>query len=142
MRPIWSFKNPDFPKALFGHQKPIFGLSFFICKVVPPCLTICISSSQNCILDPYFFSICNLAYFISTLASNLLGITQQFLLFLLWPLFGQFTIVSLSFVTFRVSRFYISHLTHKTVKLCLQNTLNMSKTTRVYFGVLQNFSLS
>ena len=52
------------------------------------------------------------------------------------PLFGQITILSLSFVTFRVSRFYISHLTHKTVKLCLQNTLNMSKTTRVYFGVL------
>ena len=53
------------------------------------------------------------------------------------PLFGQITILSLCFVTFRVSRFYILHLTHKTVKLCLQNTLNMSKTTRVYFGVLQ-----
>ena len=57
------------------------------------------------------------------------------------PLFGQITILSLSFVTFRVSRFYISHLTHKTVKLCLQNTLNMSKTTRVYFGVLQDLGL-
>ena len=45
--------------------------------------------------------------------------------------------MSLSLVTFRVSRFYISHLTHKTFKLHLQNTLNMSKTTRVHFGVLQ-----
>ena len=55
-------------------------------------------------------------------------------------LFGQFTILSLSFVTFRVSRFPVSHLTHETVKLGLQNTLNMSKTTRVYFGVLQQVS--
>ena len=53
-------------------------------------------------------------------------------------LFGQFTILSLSFVTFRVSRFPVSHLTHETVKLGLQNTLNMSKTTRVYFGVLHD----
>ena len=53
------------------------------------------------------------------------------------PLFGQITILSLSFVTFRVSHFPVSHLTHETVKLCLQNTLNMSKTSRVYFGVLQ-----
>ena len=53
------------------------------------------------------------------------------------PLFGQITILSLSFVTFRVSRFHVSYLTHETYKLRLQNTLNMSKTTRVYFGVLQ-----
>ena len=52
-------------------------------------------------------------------------------------LFGQFTIVSLSFVTFRVSRFHVSYLTHETFKLGLQNTLNMSKTARVYFRVLQ-----
>ena len=45
--------------------------------------------------------------------------------------------MSLSFVTFRVSRSRVSHLTHETVKLCLQNALNMSKTTKVYFGVLQ-----
>ena len=32
---------------------------------------------------------------------------------------------------------HVSHLNHETFKLCLQNTLNMSKTTRVYFGVLQ-----
>ena len=51
-------------------------------------------------------------------------------------LFGQFTILSLSFVNFRVSCFSVSHLTYETVKLDLQNTLNMSKTTRVYFGVL------
>ena len=53
------------------------------------------------------------------------------------PLFGQFTILSLSFVTFRVSRFHVSHLTYETFKLGLQNTLNMSKMTRVYFRVLQ-----
>ena len=47
-------------------------------------------------------------------------------------------ILSLSLVNFRVSRFRVSHLTHETVKLCLQNTLNMSKTTRVYFGVLHS----
>ena len=52
------------------------------------------------------------------------------------PLFGQITILSLILVNFRVSRFHVSHLTHKTFKLCLQNTLNMSKTARVYFGVL------
>ena len=45
--------------------------------------------------------------------------------------------MSLSFVNFRVSRFSVSHLTHETVKLCLQNTLNMSKMTRVYFRALQ-----
>ena len=52
-------------------------------------------------------------------------------------LFGQIIKLSLSFINFRVSRFPVSHLTYKTVKLGLQNTLNMSKTTRVYFGVLQ-----
>ena len=54
------------------------------------------------------------------------------------PLFGQITILSLSFVTFRVSHFHVSHLTHETFKLGLQNTLNMSKTTRVYFGALHS----
>ena len=53
------------------------------------------------------------------------------------PIFGQITILSLSFVTFRVSRFHVSHLTHETFKSDLQNTLNISKTVRVYFGVLQ-----
>ena len=53
------------------------------------------------------------------------------------PLFGQIIILSLNLVNFWVSSFRVSHLTHETVKLCLQNTLNTSKTTRVYFGVLQ-----
>ena len=53
------------------------------------------------------------------------------------PLFGQITILSLSFVTFRVSRSHVSYLNHETFKLRLQNTLNMLKTARVYFGVLQ-----
>ena len=54
-----------------------------------------------------------------------------------WPPFWTNYNLSLSLVTFRVSRFPVSHLTYETVKLGLQNTLNMSKTTRVYFGVLQ-----
>ena len=54
------------------------------------------------------------------------------------PLFGKITILSLYLVNFRVSRFHVSHLTHETFKLRLQNTLNMSKTIRVYFGVLQS----
>ena len=33
--------------------------------------------------------------------------------------------------------FHVSHLNHEKFKLCLQNTLNMSKTTRVYYGALQ-----
>ena len=45
-------------------------------------------------------------------------------------------ILSLSFVNLRVSRFHVSNLTHETFKLCLQNTLNISKTAKVYFGVL------
>ena len=36
----------------------------------------------------------------------------------------------------RFLNFHVSHLNHETFKLCLQNTLNMSKTTRVYFGIL------
>ena len=34
--------------------------------------------------------------------------------------------------------FHVLHLNHETFKLGLQNTLNMSKTTRVFFGVLQH----
>ena len=52
------------------------------------------------------------------------------------PLFRQITILSLSFVTFRVSRLHVSHLTYETFKIGLQNNLNISKTARVYFRVL------
>ena len=51
-------------------------------------------------------------------------------------LFGQFIILSLNLVNFRVPLFHVSHLTHETFKLHLQNTLNMSKNTMVHFGVL------
>ena len=61
---------------------------------------------------------------------------QSFQIMTFKSLFGPITKLSLSFVTFRVSRFHVSHLTHETFKLGLQNTLNMSKTARVYFGVL------
>ena len=33
--------------------------------------------------------------------------------------------------------FHVSHLNYEIFNLCLQNTLNMSKTTRVYFRALQ-----
>ena len=51
-------------------------------------------------------------------------------------LFGQFTILSLNLVITGSLVSMFSHLTHETFKLRLQNTLNMLKTTRVYFGVL------
>ena len=35
------------------------------------------------------------------------------------------------------SNFYVLHLNYEKFKLCLQNTLNMSKTIRVYLRVLQ-----
>ena len=54
------------------------------------------------------------------------------------PLFSKITILSLNLVNFRVSRFHVSHFTHETLKLRLQNTLNMSKTARVYFWVLHS----
>ena len=94
--------------------KPIFGLTLLISFQAPSLL---------------LFAKQFMSYY--TLASIL------FTLGLLSPFLDQFTILPLSFVTFRVSRFPVSHLTHETVKLGLQNTLNMSKTTRVYFGVLQ-----
>ena len=118
-RPIWSLKSHCLLGLVWPLKNPFLG------------------SFHNCILVPQLLVICMPIFFYCILASHLLGITQQFLLFLLWPLFGQITILSLSFITFRVSHFPVSHLTHETVKLGLQNTLNMSKMTRVYFGVLQ-----
>ena len=35
--------------------------------------------------------------------------------------------------------FHVSHLNYKKFNLCLQNTLNTLKTTKVYFGVLQKY---
>ena len=112
MRPIWSFKIQIFVRPCLALKNPF------------------LDSYHNCIFVPQLLAIC-------ILASHLLGIISQFLLFILWPHFGQIIKLSLSFLTFRVSRFPVSHLTYETVKLGLQNTLNMSKTTRVYFGVLQ-----
>ena len=55
----------------------------------------------------------------------------------LMPIFGQFTILSSTLVQFSgFSIFHFSHLIYENFNLCLQNTLNMLKTTRVYFGVL------
>ena len=77
---------------------------------------------------------------IAFLSPNYWPFVFQFLFIVFWPHFGQIIKLFLSFITFRVSHFPVSHLTYETVKLGLQNTLNMSKTTRVYFGVLQYVS--
>ena len=102
-----------FAKAMFGPPKTHFWVNFLYLLLSPSLLLFIIKLS-----------------FISFWPQS-----HQFISFR--PLFGQITILSLSFVTFRVSHFHVSHLTHETFKLSLQNTLNMSKTTRVYFGVLQ-----
>ena len=44
----------------------------------------------------------------------------------------------MSYTIFGFLNFHVSRLNHETFKLCLQNTLNMLKTTKVYFGVLQS----
>ena len=58
------------------------------------------------------------------------------------PAFDNLHFVLITYKIFGFLSFLISHLNHETFKLCLQNTLNMSKTTRVYFGALhQSFEL-
>ena len=55
------------------------------------------------------------------------------------PLFGKLHFCPYNLYNFRVSKFsYFLHLIYKKFNLYLQNTLKMLKTTRVYFGVLQN----
>ena len=63
---FWSL-NPCLLRPCLALQKPIFGLSFIICKKVPPCLTICISSSQICILAHSLFNLCLLSPFLDQL---------------------------------------------------------------------------
>ena len=53
------------------------------------------------------------------------------------PLFTNYNFVLKYCTIFGFLNFHVLHLNHETFKLCLQNTLNMSKTTRVYFGALQ-----
>ena len=117
MRPIWSLKH-GFNKAMFGQDKNpflAFSFSFLHSSLITPLI-------YEYIFHYFFFG------------------PKSFHIRTFKPLFGSITKLSLSFVTFRVSRFPVSHLTHETVKLGLQNTLNMSKTTRVYFGVLHYHS--
>ena len=52
------------------------------------------------------------------------------------PFFTNDNIVLKSCTNFGYLNFHFSHLTYENFNLCLQNTLNLSKTTRVYFGVL------
>ena len=113
MRPIWSL-NSRFAKGLFGPSKTHFWVNFTYLIFGPPTL------------GHLYFNFLLLSF----------GL-KSFHIRTFKPLFGPITKLSSSFVTFRVSRFPVSHLTHETFNLCLQNTLNMSKTTRVYFGVLQ-----
>ena len=46
----------------------------------------------------------------------------------------NYKFVLVSCKIFGFLNFHVSHLNYETFKLCLQNTLNMSKTTKVYFG--------
>ena len=113
MRPIWSLKH-GFNKAMFGQDKNpflAFSFSFLHSSLITPLI-------YEYIFHYFFFG------------------PKSFHIRTFKPLFGPITILFLCFITFRVSRFPVLHLTHETVKLGLKNTLNMSKTTRVYFGVL------
>ena len=69
-------------------------------------------------------------YVISTLASNLIN---SCLLCLFWINYN-FVLKSCKISGFL--NFHFSHLIYENFNLYLQNTLNMWKTTRVYFGVL------
>ena len=53
------------------------------------------------------------------------------------PLLANYIFALISCTNYEFSNFQALHLNYEKFKLCLQNTLNMSKTTRVYFGVLQ-----
>ena len=68
--------------------------------------------------------------------------------FPLWPLISStydfyvpfLTIYNFALMSCTISgflNFYVSHLNYEKFNLCLQNTLNLLETTRVYFGVLQ-----
>ena len=105
----------DFLRPCLALQiKSIFGLAFSNYHLALQLIIIWLSISLYFILWPQILS--NMTFI---------------------PLFGPITKLSLSFITFRVSHFPVSHLTYETIKLGLQNTLNMLRTTRVYFRVLQ-----
>ena len=73
------------------------------------------------------------------------------MLFPLWPLILStydfyvpfLTIYNFVFMSCTISmllNFHVSHLNYEKFNLCLQNTLNMLKTTRVYFGALHRMT--
>ena len=74
-------------------------------------------------------------YVISTLASN------NDNLWLLCPLLTNYNFVLMSCTISWFLNFHVLYLNYEKFNLCLQNTLNMLKTTRVYFGVLQDCSM-
>ena len=56
------------------------------------------------------------------------------------PLFTNYNFVLKYCTISGFLNFHFSHLIYEKLNLCLQNTLNMSKMTRVYFGALhKNF---
>ena len=67
---------------------------------------------------------------ISTLASSLINSL------LLCPFSINYKFELMSCTISGFLNFNVSHLNYEKFNLCLQNTLNMLKTTRVYFGVL------
>ena len=52
------------------------------------------------------------------------------------PLFTNYNFVLKYCTIFGFLNFHFLHLIYEKFNLCLQNTLNMSKTTKVYFGAL------
>ena len=52
----------------------------------------------------------------------------------------NYKFVLVSYKIFGFLNFHVSHLNYEKFKLCLQNTLNMPKTIRVYFGVLHPYN--
>ena len=119
LRPIWSLKSHSPLGLVWPFNKTHFWVNFLYLLFGPPTL------------GHLYFNFLLLSF----------GL-KSFHIRTFKPLFGPITKLSLSFVTFRVSRFPVSHLTYATIKLGLQNTLNMSKTTRVYFGMLQTLLLA
>ena len=71
------------------------------------------------------------SYLISTLTSNFINSCLG------CPFLDNYNFVLKSCTIFGFLNFHFSHLIYEKFNLCLQNTINMLKTARVYFGVLQ-----
>ena len=116
MRYVGALKCETKNEIFLVSSSFILNLSFY-CNRVLQLLTICIS---------------NLCYFYNSIPSSYITTSISFL--------KNYKFVLMSSKIFGFLNFHVSHLNYETFKLCLQNTLNMPKTIRVYFGVLQSVS--